>query len=221
MRSGDIFPIEHYHLGEEITTTVAGIFIETPYARTEDVKTDSSTVSTTVTFRDMDDVLYNDIDDLTDVSNYDSTFKYPKYVKMPIKVIFRSKFFTLGTEVKHKRIRKVLANIFSKGEITIRGNSYPITEFYSLINRNKLILSNETFVFAPSVDSYDYLNAVVTEGTNSNQYSIVPTNTVNGDGVQYDMYGKGIKYAVEIEGSMRTELNSIEILIRGINTYLR
>lgn len=221
LRSGDIFPVEHYHKDNSVTTKVAGIFIETPYPREEVVKTDTDTITTTVTFRDYDDVLYNDIADLTNIANYGAQFKYPKYVKMPIKVIFRSKFITLGSETIHKRVRKILANIFSKGKITIRGISYPVTEFYSLINRNKLSINNETFIFNPSVDSYDYLNALVTTGTNSNQYSVIPANVVAADETQNDLYGKGIKYAIEIEGSMRTELNSIEILIRAINTYLR
>jgi len=136
-------------------------------------------------------------------------------------------------ETMIKRVRQVNFNIFSRGAITVRARSFPFQSFTSGFADDRiddatgdfattiLSLANETFTFAPSIDSADPVTGVTTTGNGGNILSIIPrAPQIAGSDWNEDFYGKPIRFSLEVESEYRTQINSFDIYWRPIHSYL-
>ena len=218
LRSADIYPACVGDLpittsgegGDVVTptpTSIAFIYIETPYER---VETFSDSTTGDITYRDTDDIFdAREVD--VDLDIWVETNDFPIPFKVPIKVQYKSKFFTFEAETLTKRIRRVVTNLFSKGEIKLKGITVPM-EYYSESIREQGI--SQTFTYPPSVDAWQPLLDSILTGTNTNVLSFVPDTSTD------DWYGKPIEFSIEIEAELRTQINELVIFWRPIYTYL-
>jgi hypothetical protein len=211
LRSGDILPIKY---NNELTDyTVALMYIETPYLRVED-----SIYPDINTYRSTKNIIYRDTDDILDVTNapYLRVTNFPPYKLVPVLNKWKSKFFTGGTEVFIKRLREIILNVFSKGRIKVSIISYPYEAYDASIGDWYI----DTDTFNPSVDSLQPITKNTLVGTKHNVLYFVPESPnlkIDGLTRPNDYLGKPLKFSIEIESELRTQINSVVAKIRIIN----
>lgn len=147
---------------------------------------------------------------------------FPYENHKPIVYLFHSKFFSLDSETLFKRIRNIVLNIYSKAKISVKVRVIR-DEMDNSIEDGGI---TDSFVFnstedlsepqSPFDDTY-FTNVI---GTQHNRLTVIPSSPTMGDDRFNDWYGKPIKFSVEIEGFLYTNLNQILINIRPIHTYL-
>ena len=193
----------------------AGMYIESPYMsfKPTQVITGSQGNPPVGSFV-LQNKLYADHDVIPASRYIGGQFPTPSYV--PIRSMFRSKFFTSDTEFGLKRVRKVLANLFAKSNFRVDGITYHYEGFDSRIDPNSPILSSllQRFYYPPTDSDVNITTMAVTIGSGRNIVTFVPSS--NGT----DWYGKPIKFAVDIYSEKRTQLNALEIFWRTIHKYL-
>jgi hypothetical protein len=254
LRSGDIFPCLYHNPERPIVPLktpwiAAGIYIESPYS-----------LQGLPIFVDYDMILdgreLNTIGGVYlptpnkwngNLINIDFALKnYPLDYKMntPYKSIYKSKWFTGDIETITKRVRKVVVDVFSRGNLILRGLSVPyetanpvyaddrITwtdsqKNISGIYERLLILANETFQYKPSVNSVHPLSGILQYGRSSNRAEFIPRHPYLQDlnGVQLldteeDWYRKPTRFSIEIESELRTQINAIVLYWKPIHIYL-
>jgi hypothetical protein len=210
LRSADIRPIKYSTSTKSYT--VALMYIETPYLRTEKLLYPNFT----------EDIIYRDKDDILDVTNapfYNGVLTpYPPYILAPIKTKWKSKFFTGGTEVYIKRLREVILNLFSKGVIKVKVVAMPF-ETWDEIN-DEFFTTGQEIIYPPSVDALQPLSNTLLKGMNRNVIYWVPQTPnlrVVRNTVPNDFLGKSLKFSVEIETELRTQINSVVLKLRTVN----
>jgi len=167
----------------------------------------------------------------TDILNRPST---QLSVTTPVRCVFKSKYFTGGTESMIKRVRECNFNIFSKGEISISTRSFPYESFNPNfaderiddstgdMSTNILSRGTETFTFSPSISNVHPISGEVITGTGSNILEVVTRSPfLNQSDLREDFYGKPIRFSVEIEASFRTQINSFNFYWRPTFAYLQ
>ena len=78
----------------------------------------------------------------------------------------------------------------------------------------------QEFDYNPNVKLDDYiLNNKSYDGTYSNVLSFIPRHPRDGY-VHDDAPGKPIRFSVEVESQLRTQINAVVLHWRPINTYL-
>lgn len=196
---------------------------------------------------DYDDFLFAEVIPDVITPAYITKNTFPPVGIYPIKTVFKSKFFTGDRETLIKRVRKVVFNIFSRGGTTIKGISIPrmneyitgdfddktISTTFGTIADERITnlsmgsmfdIAHQTFQFYPSthVDIiYGRTAPWSWFGIGSNIIAIVPSHPILEDLDKYnDWYGKPIRFSVEVESLLRTQINSINIHWRPIHTYL-
>jgi hypothetical protein len=160
-------------------------------------------------------------------------FPYNKYnnvqsIDIAIQNRYRSKFFTGDIETTIKRIRNVLLNIFSKGQIKIRGISIPIVDYDERIDNLTYNPTMQEYIYNPSVPNVHptWLNLQV--ATDQNILIFIPPSPESFWSIQnnppiqgrLDWIGKPIRFSIEIDSELRTQLNELAIHLRPIHTYL-
>ncbi len=230
LRSGDLTPSQ-YGTADDLATpgyTWAGIWTETPYNDGSDVY-----------FKDTDDVFDGRL--LSAGTWSDVLFEtesFPRILQDPIKSIFRSKFFTGNDETTIKRVRKVLVNMFSRGDIQFNLTSIPYQALDDRIDNthyNELGASpvepdsEQIFNFDPTVVTTHPLTGNVSVSNGSNVLSIVPRapyDSVIGTGPTVyqrgweDRFGKPIRMSLEIQAELRTQINDLTLHWRQIHSHL-
>lgn len=193
----------------------AGIYTETPY----DVD-------------DTGDYHYIERDATLNVVAADATFfttwntrinqDLPAVSYKPVHYKFYSKLFNIDSETLFKRIRSIVVNIFSHAPINITLRTIR-DEADNPIDRAGLL---ETWNFDPTIDRVDpqapYNDTYYTPkvGTRHNRLTVIPSNDKLTDDRYEDWNAKPIKFSVEIEGELYTNLNQILINIRPIHSFL-
>jgi hypothetical protein len=236
MRSADILPMYYgsTHMDSNDDPygdgySWAGVYIETPYNvsniiyRDTDEIMDIRPISALVT-----KATSNWADDIVAAWDW-NTMHFPPVMDVPIYNMYKSKFFTGNDEMKSKRIRKTLVNVYAAGPITLSGIVIPEEDYDERIDNLSFIMANQTFNYPPSRTSLDPLSGALLAGTDKNILSFIPqhpfrivTNQNDTAMRAYDDFlGKPIRYSVEVSASGRTQLNAIIIYYRPINTYLR
>lgn len=232
MRSGDIFPAAYGGIYDIDTLhdrpyMWAGIYIETPY----DINNDDIELrdyDKIMSGRAMSEQLTRTAAGLTWDDYPYTTAIFPPTINAPIRNEFRSKFFTGNDETIIKRVRKVLSNMYSRGEIKMRGIVIPYEDYDERIDNLSYARTTQEFIYNPSVSSVHPLTNSFTTGTDRNVLSFVPKTPYglyrnrNGDWMQaYDDYqGKPLRFSVEIESELRTQINAVAVYWRPIHTYL-
>lgn len=153
---------------------------------------------------------------------------FPPIAKIPIVNLFKSKYFAADDETIWKRLRKVVANIFSLGKINI-----------SIMPRRKDEANNYTEDTGTTVHSYTFdptsartpnpLTGVLETATESNVLEMTPDNiadysgTGSGLNVGYVSGSKDrpLEVSLEISSARRTEIKEISFYWKPIKTYLR
>ena len=237
LRSGDILPSCYGSLqGDTLYNDGvlwAGIYIETPYQE----------ATTADLFKDVDKILngryYSDefrndqgtiqliIQDSTVGFQYHSTL-FPPVIEAPIRCAFKSKFFTGDDESLVKRVRKGIVQMYSRGEITVKGITIPYESADERIDNLSFPLSWQEFKYNPSISSVQPLTGNLTTPTNRSVLSFVPQtpwgNWIQRDGINIQSYndyvGKPLRFSIEVESTCRTQINEIAIHWRAINKYL-
>lgn len=214
MRSADILPLRYFvELGKPAQSDGgaphkrwAGFYIESPYKI--DGKLDY--------FIDYDELLDNSY----------QVYDFPQAKNSAVVSVFKSKFFTGDHESMIKRLRKVVANIFSKGYITLRGVTIPKDLGDDRIENG---LNNsptyQEFNYNPTIDSVPnpLFPSNEVSGTNRSVISFIPKAFVNASsGVipKDDTLAKPIRFSIEVEASRRTQISQIELYWRPIYQYL-
>jgi len=197
----------------------AGMYVESPYMSIKPVESITGTLLNPVGGIVMTNRLYSDHDVIPSTKYANGNFPTPSYV--PIRSVFRSKFFTGETEFSLKRVRKALANLFAKSNFRVDGVTFHYEGFDSRIDPNSPVLTTllQRFYYPPTDHSVNLTTLTVTPGTGRNivtfvpQYGQIPNGSV-------DWYGKPIKFAVDIYSEKRTQINALEIFWRIIHKYL-
>lgn len=195
----------------------AGMYIESPYMSIKPTQSIVGTQANMVGGIVLQNKLYADQDVIPAIkySNQPATmFPIANYV--PIRSVFRSKYFTAETEFTLKRVRKVLSNIFAKSHFRVDGTTYHYEGFDSRIDPNSPVITTllQRYYYPPTDNDVDFTTGSVTPGTNRNIVTFVPSS--NGT----DWYGKPIKFSVDIYSEKRTQINALEIFWRMIHKYL-
>lgn len=157
-----------------------------------------------------------------------ASYSFPRAIEMPIRSVYKSKFYTGDTETIIKRIRRVLLNIFSKGYIGINAIAIPYENDDERIDNLALPIINQSFVFNPTRAEADPISLATPSSTQRNIISVIPQNpygTYQNHGESDtidtwdDFYGKPIRFSVEVYAELRTQLNELVIHWRPIHTY--
>ncbi|KKN79171.1 hypothetical protein LCGC14_0341880 [marine sediment metagenome] len=227
LRSGDILPARYYSdyvspansLSDD--TFWAGIYIETPY----------DPLNGLAAYEDYDEIMDGNFDQSflngEPVFNFGTT-NFPPTLLLPVISGFKSKFFTGNAETMMKRVRKALLNIFSKGPIKMKGVTLHIDQEDDVIEAtlgdDRISNSEYTqeFDYNPTVKLTDYILTNTTfNGTFSNILSFVPRSPRDDfNNVNDDAPGKPIRFSIEVESQLRTQINEVAIHWRPIYTYL-
>jgi hypothetical protein len=223
LRSADIVASKYGNGTKDYTA--AFMYIESPYRRNDyNYYPDSGGIHNI-------DTIYRDTDDILDVTyapfwddNLNSWLMsgaYPPIKYAPIKVVFKSAFFTGDAETMNKRVRKVLANIFSKGTIKLRGITISMEGIDNGIEYNQYAQALQEFTYPPTVTSYQPITANLLTGTDRNVISFIPQNPADlVTGIVNDWIGKPIKFSVEVESELRTQIDEIVIHLDPLYSYL-
>jgi len=227
----------------------AGIYIETPYnintavryANLSTLRRDAS-MQGQMLYTDTDDIL--DAGRIPDITALTGLSDFPPIIEAPVKIGYYSKFFTGDVETMIKRVRRVILNLFTRGLVTVKCVVIPKTHDLDTVNGvdyyytgddriENLVLDStaqlaiQTFSFNPTIRSYNPLPSSTTylgtsmDGIGTNIIEIVPKNfeeTIKNDKLN-DWYGKPIRIAIDVETSMRTQINSLVLYVRPIHTY--
>jgi len=153
-------------------------------------------------------------------------FPIPRYT--PIRWIFFSKFFSQNDESGLKRVRKVIANIYTKGNFAINLQNFHREEYDNNIEEvNSPNRWLNLFFFNPSEDYYEMYTNREFVGRNQSVLSVInniPIIRVSPFGNRppnlNDFIAKPMKTSIEFYGRKRAQLNEIEINWRGIHQYL-
>lgn len=244
LRTGDIHPVRFKSIDEG--KLWAGIYCETPYRRrtrvVEYIDPNGSIYSKVTEFP-----LFTDTDEVLSPFAYVNSYvflpganDFPLTTEMPFKSVFKSKFFTSDDESLIKRIRKVTTNIFSRGPIYIKGitiyrktDSAPsvgelpddvLTFGDDRIENLQFDIGNQTFEFRPTINVQYPLKLVggALKGTGSNVLECILRDPMMQYyiGAQNDWLGKPVRFSVETESTLRTQLNMVSFEWRLIHTYL-
>jgi hypothetical protein len=134
----------------------------------------------------------------------------------------------MENETIQKRIRKVLLNIFSKGQIDVSGVSIPLENMDEAMFETVFDKSIESFSYLPTVANKHPLGKIYASPyqTGRNTISFIPrvpqfTQTQANDDLEWNDFAvKPIRYGIDIETELRTEINAISFYWRPINKYL-
>jgi hypothetical protein len=156
---------------------------------------------------------------------------FPPLTVWPIRSEYRSKFFTGTFETLIKRIRKVIVNIFSRGGMVLKNITTPRHNETTLGDYDLMVgdraderIENKPhqaegaeYGYEPSINSViNYAGFPIEyQGIGTNIISCVPSVSEDDD-----WHGKPIKYSLEIQSVLRTQINSVEIYWRPIHTYI-
>jgi hypothetical protein len=231
LRSADILPnryaVRNSMIGNDpLSYLWAGFYTETPYKRDNNEPL----------LKDTDEILDGDRCVASDNPYPDWMYTgiFPPVKNVPIKSYFKSKFFTGDSESLIKRVRKVLFNLFTRGPLTIKSVSIPetgesgISADERIENDNRYAADEQEYEFEPSITLMHPLTGLQHTGTGSNNLTVVPRSPQlqQPDLIPpeldkwNDWLGKPIRYSVEIESELRTQINSVVIHWRPINTFL-
>jgi hypothetical protein len=232
MRSANVKP-SNYNVGLDRETVVTAMaYIETPYDGYLPSRVNNADSPPNYKpYLSNDDVIDNesvqDNWDSTNPGTWDETVVFPPRRAQPIKVRYKSQFVTLDRETVLKRINRIVGNIYSESEITVK----------TLVNRRDVFderISNnydvQTFIFNPTAVTIESNPHPITQIdnsgaiTNTNVLTAIPSPATTGDEVEYtidDSNLKGISFSVEIEGEMKTQINEITFYLRPIHLYLQ
>lgn len=227
LRSADILPSSYNKTATEPGLVTGGLYIETPYSHRQNEPTE----------KDYDELIDGQTEAPLGVVrdiNY-TTEVYPSIVALPVKSKYRSKSFTGDDETLLKRVRKVLLNLFSKGRFDVRGNTIWKDEFGdNRIDDDQFEKDTDTFTYKPTdtADLTNYtphlgLDKLIVDttqdytGTGSNKISFVPNTPYDETNDEWDdRRGKPIRFNVDIDSELRTQINAMKIYWRPIRSYL-
>ncbi len=173
-----------------------------------------------------------------------------KMIRVPVRTVWLSPYFTMGSEVRLKRIRKLLFNLFSKGEFNIKFLNWSFwNDLWGIKDGVQWnIGEHSTRVASTDMDVnpllYNYLNDAVQIYRYQPTIDVMyprhshrapagpitgPGYLIKGTGINVvtliphfwtDTYRKPIKFSVEISTQYKTRINSVGILGRIIHQSL-
>ena len=194
----------------------AGLYIESPYMSRKPLPIITGQPGNLIcNTLNLSGLLYQGHDEAP-IQRYQANTIFPIAQYIPVRTVFKSKFFTGETEFTLKRIRKVLANIFAKDNFRVDGITFHYEGYDSRIDPNspRLAPALQTYYYPPTDHSVDYHSLQVTQGSGRNIVTFVPSS--NGT----DWYGKPVKFAIDVYSEQRTQINALELFWRPIHTYL-
>ena len=244
LRSGDILP-SHYGTIRGATLNNdgfpwAGIYIETPYLID---KAHLPSGTTQMTYTDFDRIFsgrylnenwtrnggtFQDIV-LGGVTGWSwNSVVFPQTIDIGINEHFASKFFTGDDETLIKRVRKALVNIFTRGGTDINGITIPIVDYDERIDNMSYPISRQKFTYNASTMSLHPMTNNMILGTERSILSFIPQSPYGIHSIERfevvegydDMTGKPIRFSIEIDSSLRTQINQISFHWRPIHSYL-
>jgi hypothetical protein len=222
----------------------AGVYVETPNNPPKPGRTYSGISNVTVvdSYLSTDDMpnpitLFNGFQDGVNPApdppeEWDTARTFPPRVGVPIKVKYKSHYITLDSETIMKRVNRLVANVYSEDEFTVKILVQNKTNGDERISNN---YPTHTFVYNPTevtAESNPHPLTGVNRSAaviNNNVITAIPTPTVvsdpdNDDYTLDDTNLKGIRFSIELESSMRTQLNEFTLFLRPIhvlNNYTR
>lgn len=163
---------------------------------------------------------------------WDTARTFPPRVGVPIKVKYKSHFITLDSETIMKRVNRVVGNVYSEDDFTVRLLVQNKTSSDERISNN---YPTHTFTYAPTqvtAESNRHPLTGIIRGSaviDNNIITAIPTPAVtldpdNDDYTLDDTNLKGIRFSIELESSMRTQINEFVLFVRPIhvlNNYTR